>query len=560
MVNTTPTPQWVHYALPAACAATTIVLYTNKGRIVKWVYDYIAKSAFKSPPGKPYLSGNYAPVDKEVHEQELVVVEGKLPAGLEGAFVRNGPNPLLKPVAGYHWFDGDGMLHTVRLKGGVASYSNRWVETSRLKQERKAGRPMFPKLGDMCSKAAIAMGLLWKLLIKMGAVDLRDGGGTANTALAYHAGRLLALNEGDLPYAIRVLCNGLTETLGRLRFSRSWKTNFTAHPKIDPVNGDMLFISYRYEANPYVSAGVLDEFGNLVRHWGVEVPYPTMMHDMAATENYIVLMHLPVCFDGAAMVKHNSVPLVLKRELPSRFGLLRRDSASSPNGGSTVLWFELKGEHGGFYAVHTANSFEEKGLVKVYACQQDFISFNLDSMDGSKELGRLTEYTFDPKTGAATARRLTEVTADFPVVNPYRATRPNKWVWMAVMDPAASTAAFTGIAKADITAKPGKDAVVAKITYPPGVYGGEAVFVPKVTANGSDRTAAVRHAESHEDDGYLVVYVHNTNEDVSYLHIYDAHTMAPKPVAAVRMPQRVPYGFHGTWVTEQQIKSQVAWV
>lgn len=36
---------------------------------------------------------------------------------------------------------------------------------------------------------------------------------------------------------IRVLCNGLTETLGRLRFSRSWKTNFTAHPKIDPVNG-----------------------------------------------------------------------------------------------------------------------------------------------------------------------------------------------------------------------------------------------------------------------------------------------------------------------------------
>lgn len=41
----------------------------------------------------------------------------------------------------------------------------------------------------------------------------------------------------------------------------------------------MLFISYRYEANPYVSAGVLDEFGNLVRHWGVEVPYPTMMRE-----------------------------------------------------------------------------------------------------------------------------------------------------------------------------------------------------------------------------------------------------------------------------------------
>ncbi len=39
-----------------------------------------------------------------MHEEELVVVEGKLPAGLDGAFVRNGPNPLLKPVAGYHWW------------------------------------------------------------------------------------------------------------------------------------------------------------------------------------------------------------------------------------------------------------------------------------------------------------------------------------------------------------------------------------------------------------------------------------------------------------------------
>jgi hypothetical protein len=43
-------------------------------------------------------------------------------------------------------FDGDGMIHALRMKSGKAYYSNQWVETSRLKQERKAGHPLFPKV------------------------------------------------------------------------------------------------------------------------------------------------------------------------------------------------------------------------------------------------------------------------------------------------------------------------------------------------------------------------------------------------------------------------------
>ena len=39
-------------------------------------------------------------------------------------------------------FDGDGMLHAVRIKAGKASYSNAYVQTSLLKQEKKAGKPL----------------------------------------------------------------------------------------------------------------------------------------------------------------------------------------------------------------------------------------------------------------------------------------------------------------------------------------------------------------------------------------------------------------------------------
>ncbi|GIL45175.1 hypothetical protein Vafri_2503 [Volvox africanus] len=106
---------------------------------------------------------------------------------------------------------------------------------------------------------------------------------------------------------------------------------------------------------------------------------------------------------------------------------------------------------------------------------------------------------------------------------------------------------MNGLAKMDLEAAPGTDACVAMIKYPPGVTGGEAVFVPRTGA-------------TVEDDGYLVVYVYDSKADMSYMNIYNALTMSPTPVASLRMPRRVPYGFHGTWVTEEQLKKQVMWV
>lgn len=92
----------------------------------------------KFSPKTPYLLENYAPVRNELYTEDLEVL-GKIPDCLNGAFVRTGPNPYFDPTARYHWFDGCGMLHAVRFKGGKASYCNRFVETSRLAQEKAAG-------------------------------------------------------------------------------------------------------------------------------------------------------------------------------------------------------------------------------------------------------------------------------------------------------------------------------------------------------------------------------------------------------------------------------------
>ena len=54
-----------------------------------------------------------------------------------------------------------------------------------------------------------------------------------------------------------------------------------------------------------------------------------------------------------------------------------------------------------------------------------------------------------------------------------------------------------------------------------------------------------------------MTYVHDDTTGVSEFVVYDARTMSGEPVARVHLPQRVPYGFHGTFMTEAQFQQQV---
>ena len=61
---------------------------------------------------------------------------------------------------------------------------------------------------------------------------------------------------------------------------------------------------------------------------------------------------------------------------------------------------------------------------------------------------------------------------------------------------------------------------------------------------------------SAEDDGYLATYVYDSASDSSDFVVYDAKTCSEKPVASVRLPQRVPYGFHGMHINAAQFEAQ----
>jgi carotenoid cleavage dioxygenase-like enzyme len=171
--------------------------------LASWALDLLESVAVRlgHDKAKPlhWLSGNFAPVVDETPPAPDLPVRGHLPECLNGEFVRVGPNPKFVPVAGYHWFDGDGMIHAMRIKDGKATYVSRYVKTARLKQEEYFGGAKFMKIGDLKGFFGLFMVQMQQLRKKFKVLDFTYGFGTANTALIYHHGKLMALSEADRP-------------------------------------------------------------------------------------------------------------------------------------------------------------------------------------------------------------------------------------------------------------------------------------------------------------------------------------------------------------------------
>ena len=91
------------------------------------------------------FKGNSAPVE-EMEPTNCQVIEGELPLSLNGVYIRNGPNPQFQALSALHLFEGDGMLHSLRLSNGRATYCNRYVKTYKYMLERDAGFPILPNM------------------------------------------------------------------------------------------------------------------------------------------------------------------------------------------------------------------------------------------------------------------------------------------------------------------------------------------------------------------------------------------------------------------------------
>ncbi|REJ74011.1 MAG: 9-cis-epoxycarotenoid dioxygenase [Acidobacteria bacterium] len=472
----------------------------------------------------PFLKGNFAPISEEITAEDLPVI-GELPQGLEGMFVRNGPNSQFPPKGRYHWFDGDGMLHGVRLEDGRASYRNRWVRTFGFEMEQAAKTALWTGLTEMPNFADPPHGKMFK--------------NTANTALAWHQGRLFALQEGGNPHLIEVPS---LRTVGEHDFAGRLSHAFTAHPKVCPQTGEMVFFGYSVMGAPYLNYSVVSEGGELASTEPIDLARPVMMHDFAVTATHTIFMDLPLVFDPMRLAEGLS-PFHFDEDSPSRFGIVPRHG-----GNADVRWFEAPP----CYVFHTLNAWNETNArgeeeVVLVACRMprtDVATPPGHSTDGPahgngdgraarspEEAGRPHRWRFNLTTGAVSEEQLDDLASDFPRHDPRAMGRRHRYGYTALIELGGdeTRARFEGLSKIDLDS-----GATRRTRFGAGRFGGEAVFAPRPGGQG-------------EDDGWLLTIVRDERERRSELCVWDAREMGD-PVARVLLPQRVPYGFHAEWL------------
>ena len=440
----------------------------------------------------PFLSGVHTPMTEELTLTDLPVT-GIIPPVFDGRYLRIGPNPIVPDAAGYHWFTGDGMVHGIALKQGKAQwYRNRWIRSAKVGQHLAAGSAPGP----------------------------RHGFDTVNTNVVGIDGRTWALVEaGSYPVE-------LSDTLDEQTYNPFDDTlvgSFTAHPHRDPVTGEHHAIAYEATDQNIIRHVVLSPTGQVVREEPIKVAHGPSIHDCGVTARYAVVLDLPATFSMKAMIGGHSFPYRWNPEHQARVGLIPRDGS-----GEDVIWCPVDPA----YVFHLANSYDDADgtVVLDVAAYATMFGDGRHGPDG-RNLG-LERWTVDPVARTVHRRTLDAAPQEFPRPDERRWGQPYRYAYALAL-PAETHPQLLGASalyKHDLAA-----GTRETHDFGPGRLPGEFVFVPA-------------HAEADEDEGYLIGLVIDTLNETSDLVILDARAFAGPAVASVRLPHRVPPGFHGNWL------------
>lgn len=449
----------------------------------------------------PHLSGNQAPVRAELSVEPKI--RGRIPAELRGALYRNGPNPQFDPGPNYHAFLGDGMIHAFWIGEGRARYANRYVRTPRWQTENAAGRALFGGLGSPSDPS------VEKIL-----------SGGANTHIVYHAGKLMALQEGSNPFELdpsNLASKGWIETGGR----------FTAHPKIDPDSGALRWFAYstgETPLNPFLDYGISDASGRVMRRDRFKAPYCSMVHDFIVTQHYTAFPVLPLRGD-LERAKRGLPAFAWEPEKGAFVGVMARDA-----GVDSVRWIEVDP----VYVFHPANAYEQDGFI--HCDMMEYPSAPLfPNPDGSRRApaqARMVHWSIDLGGRRARVVRtpVSDLVGEFPRIDERFAGQRYRHCWHAANVDLSETLLFDSLAHLDVQSRR-----QTLRRFSAGDSVGEPVFVP-------------RSAAAPEGDGWVLAVVHRARENRSDLLILNAQDIAAEPEAVLELPCRVPAGFHGSWV------------
>ncbi len=451
-------------------------------------------------------------------ENSDLIVEGEVPKELCGTFYRNGPNPQFAPRGAHHWFGGDGMLHAFHITGGKVSYRNRWARTVKWQMEHEAGQTLFSSFGDPRDTDP--------------SVAEVQTDGLANTNVVWHGGKLLALEEGHAPFELDPVT---LESTGAWTFQNKLVGPMTAHPKIDPETGEMLFFGYNATGplTDDISFNVVNADGKLIRSEMFKAPYSAMVHDFIATRDHVIFPIMPLTGSMDRAMK-GEAPYAWEPDKGTHIGIMPRQGTVAD-----IRWFS--GEP--CYVFHPMNAYTQGDRIIADVCQYAEAPL-FPKADGSpqnpdKETAHLTRWTFDLAANSDDFRseQLDDRSCEFARLDERKAGLPYRYGYFACAGDSAASADASAIAFNAIGCidhQTGRSSIHDMGTH---CFTSEPIFVP-------------RSENSAEGEGFLLANIYDDRSNSSHLLVLDAQDLTGAPLAKAQLDHRVPFGFHGNWRSE----------
>ncbi|KAF7507661.1 hypothetical protein GJ744_010214 [Endocarpon pusillum] len=395
----------------------------------------------------------------------------------------------------------------------------------------------------------------------------------------------------------------------------SMKEWTTAHPRVDPNTGELIlfhstflppYVHYSCLPATYPPAIPSTPLNVPTRLMNAPVPGVSsakMMHDFGVSFDHTVILDLPLSLDPLNLAKNKPV-VAYDPSGRSRFGVFPRYNPQQ------IRWFETDA----CCIFHTANTWDDKvvdrstGVMKTAAVNMlaprltsasvVFSTGNIaapqpirTTVSQEEEQCRLYYYQFDMDQHESQNKiryqfALSAVSFEFPSMRDDMSMSAAKYIYGTSLSYGSFDAALGRTAKIDCLVKIDAEVLIARgkarpdvepvsgcvdmrsveevlsstseddpiriFKMPQGYYCQESRFVAKAQAQ-------------YEDDGYLLTYVFDESQlddggeclpnAKSELWIIDAKDMRTV-VGKVMLPQRVPYGLHGNWFSEDQVLGQ----
>lgn len=466
--------------------------------ILRWLVNFNQRRVPFSRDN-PFLIGPFAPVNEEVCSSDLVV-RGEIPLSLNGIILRMGPNPVeVENPANYNWFTGDGMVHGLRLKDGQALwYKNRYVGThlvhKKLGREKIKGKPR-------------------------GVIDL------ANTNIIGHAGKIWTITEaGPFPIALDFELNSLNYGL----FNSKDNYPFTAHPHVDPENGELHAICYDALNLTQVYYQVIDKEGGVKKRINIPVKNGPMMHDCSMTKTKMLVLDFPVTFSFERVLSGVKFPYAWDDKHPARVGALPKNGEARD-----IKWFEIDP----CTIFHTFNAYDlDNGDVVLDACVHTKTFTNSIQGPIDKQFIQFERWTLQYGTQTIKRDVISKIPQEFPRMDERFVSQPYRFAYSISVGEVDQIVDATNLQENYLLVHDLLKDELYKHSYGDGYATGEVIFIAK-------------HLDSEEGDGWLISYVHALDgKKPSRVVIVDSKKIGQEPQAVIELPVRVPLGFHSNWV------------